>query len=334
MSSPDIERITAFKNVCPYLTESQQQELAAALEIDSPDLTRRLEGLRNEDELALVLNFLGCCKHIMPFDEGVAQLTETACPDLLVQLHDGDTFLVEVKSSEKDLLKIGKGNLERRIQVARDLRLPLYFALKQRGTWGLFSADHVLAQSGKLRLVQDFTVSDFGPKFGARWYVLPAGLEFRCLYQQGGSGLVQNATHGPLVRFEIHFRGECLLRASHTEPDVFLALLLGGVTSQTRRHGPKEGRRRGSFTRIVRSLPFNLTLADYHLYLHLVQSTTRETGALYDRTSYLKSLQDGNGTVTVDVVRQAFERLSAAGVPVLRLDDRASANGQAEGASE
>lgn len=334
MSSPDIERITAFKNVCPYLTEAQQQELAAALKIDSPDLTRRLEGLRNEDELALVLNFLGCCKHIMPFDEGVAQLTETACPDLLVQLHDGDIFLVEVKSSEKDLLKIGKGNLERRIQVARDLRLPLYFALKQRGTWGLFSADHVLAQSGKLRLVQDFTVSDFGPKFGARWYVLPAGLEFRCLYQQGGSGLVQNGTHGPLVRFEIHFRGERLLRASGKEPDTFLALLLGAVLSQARRHKPEAGRKRGGVTRIVRSLPFNLSIADYHLYLDLVHSTKHESGRLYDRTTYLKSLQDGNGTVTAEVVREAFRRLSAAGVPVIRLGDRAPTTSESDDVPE
>jgi len=321
MNLPDIERITAFKNVCPYLDDEQRQALASNLGIDGPDLPRRLEGLRNEDELALVLHFLECCKHLMPFDEGAAQLTGTACPDLLVQLHDGDTFLVEVKSSERDLLKLGRGNLERRIQVAEDLQLPLYFALKQRGVWGLFSAEHVLAQSGKLRLVQDFTVSDFGPKFGARWYVLPAGLEFRCMYQQGGSGLVQNGKHGPLVRFEIRFRNRRVLRTSHKHPDMFLALLLGAITSVASRHEPEGGQRRGDVTRIVRTLPFNLTVADYHLYLHLVQSTKQEGGHLYDRTAYLKSLQAGQGTVTADVVREAFRRLHAAGVPVIWLSD-------------
>ena len=43
-----------------------------------------------------------------------------ACPDLLVQLHDGETFLVEVKSSAKDLLKISRGNLMQRMKVASE----------------------------------------------------------------------------------------------------------------------------------------------------------------------------------------------------------------------
>jgi len=318
MSAPEIEKITAFKNICPYLEVKRQEELVRELGIDGVDLERRLEGLRNEDEFVLVLHFLRCCKHLIPFEEGVSQLTGTAAPDLLIQLHSGEKLLVEVKSSEKDFLKLGTGRVKKYMAVAEDLGFPLYFALKQRGVWGLFSAEHVLAQTGKMCLVEDFTKSEFDAKFGNQWYALPKGLEFHHLYDRDGHGLVQS-NHGPLVRCDVRYGGKRIMRATRTDSNMFAAHMLRGVVIRGETIGPESGRRRGSFTKLVHRLAFPMMLADYHLYLHLIQSTSREGGAMYDRTAYLKALQGRDEPVTVDVVRSVFRFLESGGLTVLRV---------------
>ncbi len=316
MSAPEIEKIAAYKDICPYLDGARQEELARDLGIDAADLDRRLEGLRNEDELVLVLHFLRCCKHIIRFEEGAARLTGTAAPDLLVQLRSGETLLIEAKSSQDDLLKLGTGRVKKCMGVAQDLGLPLYFALKQRGVWGLFSAEHVLAQTGKLRLVNDFTKSEFGTKFGSQWFALPRGLEFRHLYDRDGHGLVQS-NHGPLVRCDVRFGGRRILRATRTDSNMFAVHLLRGVVIRGETIGPESGRRRGSLTRVVHRLAFPLMLADYHLYLHLIHSTGRKGGVKYDRTAYLKALQGREEPVTADVVRSVFRLLESGGLTVL-----------------
>ncbi|MEE9391195.1 MAG: hypothetical protein V3W41_01685 [Planctomycetota bacterium] len=323
MSVPEIEKITAFKNICPYLDVKRQEELARELGIDGVDLDRRLEGLRNEDEFVLILHFLRSCKHLIPFEEGAPQLTGTAAPDLLVQLHSGEKLLIEVKSSEKDLLKLGTGRVKKCMAVAEDLGLPLYFALKQRGVWGLFSAEHVLAQTGKLRLVEDFTKSEFDAKFGSQWYMLPGGLEFHYLYQHDGVGLVQSK-HGPLVRFAVRFRGKRIMQATGTESNMFAAHMLRAVALQGKQDEPLGGLTRGKYTKVVYRLPFNLSIADYHLYLRLIHGTSREGGAKYDRTTYLKNLQGREEPVTVDAARTVFRHLEYGGLTVLRVATSAS----------
>ena len=315
MSEASIDKVVAFNSICPYLDPHQRDELAATLGLSAQDLEHRLQGLRNEDELALVLHFLRCCKHLLKFDEGLSQLTQSASPDLLVQLLDGETMFVEVKSSTKDLKKISKGNLKRRIEVASDLGHPLFFAVKQRGMWGLFPAEHV-AKTGKLKLVEDFKSSVFGAKFGNLLYTLPAGVEFRRVYQHGASGPLKHREHGTLVGFSVRFRGKTVLRARDSEPDMFAALLLGAVMSQAM---PRI-RRRGEATVCAHRLAFNLVVADYHLYLDLVRRTIRPDGqGPYDRTTYLKTVQSREEPVNVAVVRELFRRLEAGGLPCIRL---------------
>lgn len=318
MSASEIDRITAFKNICPFIDERQQQDLAVALGIDQADLARRLEGLRNQDEFVLILHFLRSCRHLLPFEEGVPQLTETAAPDLLIQLHSGETLLVEVKSSREDIMRLGTGRVRKCMTVAADLGLPLYFALKQRGVWGLFSAEHVLAQAGKLRLVEDFTQSEFDSKFGNQWYGLPIGLEIHDVYESGGDGPVRSA-HGSLARCDVRFEGKRILRTSPADPNIFAAFLLRAVNLRAQTNGSQAGRRRGRYTKVVHRLPFPLMMADYHFYLHLIHSTSREGGARYDRTSYLKALQDRDAPVTVSVVRSVIRLLESGGLSVLRI---------------
>lgn len=318
MEAPEIEKFNAFKNICPYLDVPLQEALAKELGISGLHLNRRLEGLRNQDEFVLVLNFLRSCKHLLPFEEGVPQLTGTVAPDLLVQLHSGEKLLVEVKSSEDDLFKLGTGRVKKCMAVGQDLGLPLYFAIKQRGVWGLFSAGHVLARAGKLRLVDDFALSEFDSKFHSQWYTLPEGLEFRHLYESGGRGLVQS-NHGPLVRCDVRFRSRQVLRATRTEANMFAVHMLGAVAVRGQVIGPEAGRTRGPFTRVVRQLGYPLMVADYHLYLHLIHSTSREGGSRYDRTAYLKTLQGREEPVTADAVRRVFQLLESGGLTVRRV---------------
>lgn len=70
--------------------------------MDLQEIEKRLVGKNKEDEFVLILIFMEVCKNITAFDEGVSQLLKTATSDLLVELRNGNKFMLEIKHTEKE----------------------------------------------------------------------------------------------------------------------------------------------------------------------------------------------------------------------------------------
>jgi hypothetical protein len=102
-----------------------------------------VNGLSEEDEFALLTKLLGTAKHIIGFEqrplvEGkyiVADYYLTMKPACSTHSKSSDKFpdykcVIDVKSTEKDLFKIGGSRLQRLRNFADLLGLPLFFAVR------------------------------------------------------------------------------------------------------------------------------------------------------------------------------------------------------------
>ena len=102
-----------------------------------------VNGLSEEDEFALLTKLLGTAKHIIGFEqrplvEGeyiVADYYLNIKPACSVHRKSRDKFpdfkcVVDVKSTEKDLFKVGGSRLQRLRNFADLLGLPLFFAVR------------------------------------------------------------------------------------------------------------------------------------------------------------------------------------------------------------
>lgn len=110
----------------PYLNKEQQENLANTLGMELEEIERRLVGKNKEDEFVLILLFMEVCKSITGFDEGVSQLLKTATSDLLVELHSGKKFMLEIKHTDKERYSISMGNLQKRMDYAAKYNLELF----------------------------------------------------------------------------------------------------------------------------------------------------------------------------------------------------------------
>lgn len=75
-------------------------------------------GKNKEGEFVLILLFMEVCKSIMAFDEGVSQLLKAATSDLLVELQNGNKFMIEIKHTDKERYSISTRNPQKRIDYA------------------------------------------------------------------------------------------------------------------------------------------------------------------------------------------------------------------------
>lgn len=146
----DFNKIIAFQQIMPYLDKEQQENLANTLGMELEEIERRLVGKNKEDEFILILLFMNVCKNITAFDEGVSQLLKTATSDLLVELQNENKFMLEIKHTEKEKYSISMGNLQKRIDYARQYGLDLYFAISIKGYWMLFNAEYLKDKKGKI----------------------------------------------------------------------------------------------------------------------------------------------------------------------------------------
>ena len=76
--------------------------------------------------------------------------------DVLVSLKNGKKFLIEIKSTDDKSYSISMGNLNNRINYAKENNLELYFAISiVAGFWMLFESSFLLKNKGKIR-IDDF----------------------------------------------------------------------------------------------------------------------------------------------------------------------------------
>lgn len=210
----DFNKILAFQQIMPYLNEEQKKNLATILGMDLQEIERRLVGKNKEDEFILILFLMDACKSISAFDEGVSQLLKTATSDLLVELQNGNKFMLEIKHTDKEQYSISMGNLQKRIDYAGEYGLELFFAISIKGHWMLFNANYLKEKKGKIG-VSDLTKSKLDETLGCISYVFPKGLRIKSVYSTDEtvkSTEIQFPPYGKLVSYELYYNDRRIFR--------------------------------------------------------------------------------------------------------------------------
>ena len=210
----DFNKVVAFQQVMPYLNKEQQKKLALTMGMDLQEIERRLIGKNKEDEFVLILLCMEVCKSITGFDEGVSQLLKTATADLLIELKNGNKFMLEIKHTDKEKYSISMGNLERRMEYAKKYNLELYFAISIKGIWMLFNAEFLKEKRGKIS-ISDLTKSKLDEILGCVSYVFPKNMRIKSVYSTNEtvkSTGIRFEPYGKLVSYELYYDNKKIFR--------------------------------------------------------------------------------------------------------------------------
>lgn len=216
--STELDKILAFHTLVIGKQEIEKQRLAEIHNIDYEEYKRRIIGKEKEAEFLVILRALKAINHIEAYDEEVSKITDEKTSDYKVELSDGYKMLIEVKHTDKEKYSISGGNLQARIDFAKNNNLPLRFAISIKGYWGLFTAEYLQSKNGKITL-SDF-ISDKG--MTSTWdneletcsYLFPANIQIKSVYTHNhpkslGIGF---DPYGELVSYELTCNGKRIIR--------------------------------------------------------------------------------------------------------------------------
>ena len=301
----DFNKIMAFQQMMPYLNKEQQEKLAITLGMDLQEIERRLVGKNKEDEFVLILLFMEVCKSITAFDEGVSQLLKTATSDLLVELQNGNKFMLEIKHTEKEKYSISMGNLQKRIDYASKYGLDLYFAISIKGYWMLFSAEYLKEKKGKIE-VSDLMKSKLDEILGCVSYVFPKGMRIRSVYSTDEtvkSTGIQFSPYGKLVSYELYYNDRKIFRVKgKNSPYIGYTMILEALQDRLSMD-TQTIEQSGSYTVINESFSndFN-AISEYKFLLSPIEHTVYDGEEKYTAHTYIE-----NAKVDANLLKMRFQ---------------------------
>lgn len=301
----DFNKIMAFQQMMPYLNKEQQEKLATTLGMDLQEIERRLVGKNKEDEFVLILLFMEVCKSITAFDEGVSQLLKTATSDLLVELQNGNKFMLEIKHTEKEKYSISMGNLQKRIDYASKYGLDLYFAISIKGYWMLFSAEYLKEKKGKIE-VSDLMKSKLDETLGCVSYVFPKGMRIKSVYSTDEtvkSTGIQFSPYGKLVSYELYYNDRKIFRVKgKNSPYIGYTMILEALQDRLSMD-TQTIEQSGSCTVINESFSndFN-AISEYKFLLSPIEHTVYDGEEKYTAHTYIE-----NAKVDANLLKMRFQ---------------------------
>ena len=301
----DFNKIMAFQQMMPYLNKEQQEKLAITLGMDLQEIERRLVGKNKEDEFVLILLFMEVCKSITAFDEGVSRLLKTATSDLLVELQNGNKFMLEIKHTEKEKYSISMGNLQKRIDYASKYGLDLYFAISIKGYWMLFSAEYLKEKKGKIE-VSDLMKSKLDEILGCVSYVFPKGMRIKSVYSTDEtvkSTGIQFSPYGKLVSYELYYNDRKIFRVKgKNSPYIGYTMILEALQDRLSMD-TQTIEQSGSYTVINESFSndFN-AISEYKFLLSPIEHTVYDGEEKYTAHTYIE-----NAKVDANLLKMRFQ---------------------------
>ena len=301
----DFNKIMAFQQMMPYLNKEQQEKLAITLGMDLQEIERRLVGKNKEDEFVLILLFMEVCKSITAFDEGVSQLLKTATSDLLVELQNGNKFMLEIKHTEKEKYSISMGNLQKRIDYASKYGLDLYFAISIKGYWMLFSAEYLKEKKGKIE-VSDLMKSKLDEILGCVSYVFPKGMRIKSVYSTDEtvkSTGIQFSPYGKLVSYELYYNDRKIFRVKgKNSPYIGYTMILEALQDRLSMD-TQTIEQSGSYTVINESFSNDYNaISEYKFLLSPIEHTVYDGEEKYTAHTYIE-----NAKVDANLLKMRFQ---------------------------
>ena len=300
----DFNKIMAFQQMMPYLNKEQQEKLATTLGMDLQEIERRLVGKNKEDEFVLILLFMEVCKSITAFDEGVSQLLKTATSDLLVELQNGNKFMLEIKHTEKEKYSISMGNLQKRIDYASAYGLDLYFAISIKGYWMLFSAGYLKEKRGKIE-VSDSMKSKLDEILGCVSYIFPKGMRIKSVYSTDEtvkSTGIQFLPYGKLVSYELYYNDRKIFRVKgKNSPYIGYTMILEALQDRLSMD-TQIIEQSGSYTVIDESFSNDFNAISEYKFLQSPIEHTVHNGEKYTAHTYIENVK-----VDADLLKMRFQ---------------------------
>lgn len=288
----DLNKIMAFQQMMPYLNKEQQEDLAHTLGMDLQEIERRLVGKNKEDEFVLILLFMEVCKSITAFDEGVSQLLKTATSDLLVELQNGNKFMLEIKHTNKERYSISMGNLQKRIDYASKYGLELFFAISIKGYWMLFNAEYVKERNGKIE-ISDLMKSKLDEILGCISYVFPKELRIKSVYSTNEtvkSTGIQFPPYGKLVSYELYYDNRKIFRVKgENSPYIGYTMILEALQDRLSMD-TQIIKQSGNYTVINESFSSDFNaISEYKFLLAPIEHTVYEGEEKYTAHTYIEN---------------------------------------------
>lgn len=179
-TAPTLEKILAFYNVRPYLSKRDSQSLQKKLHLIDEDLSRYV-GKDFEERFYIMLLFRDNIEYILPFDEQIAKIAGIPSPDVLVTLKTGERLLIEMKATTQANKKISVNRIQNQLSFANKIGLPLYYLIALNDLWGLFSAEFMLKENGRIKHEHYLENSKFEEIFRIGFIKVPKGFTIACI---------------------------------------------------------------------------------------------------------------------------------------------------------
>lgn len=318
----DVEKLVAFNNIRAYLTEEQQQELLRTLALDPTNLPHRLRGLNVESEFFIILHLLQSCKHILSFDEATSVLTQSYSPDSCLVLKNDQKIFVEIKSKDEFTYKISGGNLQKRIDFAKEFGFKLFFAVKLDSFWGLYSSDYLQSKSGKLTFPDDYNNSDFEEIFGSQLIVAPKGIKVESYYSPDKDALlgIKHPTFGNLYTYKFYFQDKLIFEVKkENESEALYSIILEALHDEMSKQFQEVKDLGDKATLVTEKLLENTFFYDYNFLLSHVYHTQTNFGYILDATTFYKSVVEEKGKTLInkELLQKVIQVMQKNGVPLI-----------------
>lgn len=288
-----IEKIKAYHSAKGYLSENNQILLQKMMGIAEQDL-KRVTGLDIETEFILVLYMLNACNEIIGFEEGIARLTNVACPDLYVELKNGKRLFIEIKENNINLTKTG---LEKMKNFAEKFQAEFYVAVKQNNLWALYDYEYLKKRNPKKIIWnEDYKNSLFNELFGNITYFLPNDLLFECIYDKNLN--LKTASHyknyGCLEKLIIKYQDIVIFETKNSEEAESICFSLESIITEASKLFHEEKYIDGSHKTIVSDKLYlknhdGIYINLFNLLLEPVIHTLKPNKENYDFTSFLQN---------------------------------------------
>lgn len=209
-----LENILAYKQIEYKLPRDLKESLLKTLNLSEEEVNKRMSGKEKEMEFILILHYMGVCSKLTAFDEGVSKMENTPTPDLLIELTNGEKFFLEIKSTKNDKWSISGGNLNRRMEYAKENNYKLRFAIAIKNFWMMFDSEYIKQKGGKISIA-DYSHSVLDDVLGTCSYFMPPGIKARFVYRLNtnkGMDIFFNDS-GELISYELYYKDKKILRA-------------------------------------------------------------------------------------------------------------------------
>lgn len=286
----DIEKIKIYRDASHFISNALQQKLKKELNIGEIDnVLTRISGLEAEDELVLILFFLGSCNNIVRLDQNISRLINPnfTPPDLLCTFKLGsENVFIEAKKTDKDSWEITRTNFQKRKKFAQLYNIPLYFAIRIRGFWGLFSCEYLEKQGLKIQ-IKDFKNNSFD-KFTDNFIVLlPKGIQIKSIYSKSEDGIgVKNRNYGNLIHWKIKYEDKAIVVNKGNRDRLIWNFIMEPVHDYL--SDKSKITQRADLTIVEEKLEHNLIVNAYLFFLSVIRHTLHKEGVTFNVSGFLK----------------------------------------------